>query len=82
MVAGVSLVAVISPFFLAGLTAWLLDAVGRSVWQFVRTGSVPAPQARTMMVRTLLVFGLYVVWMVLAAVAGAPVHGLERVWLN
>lgn len=79
MVAGVSLVAMISPFFLAGLTAWLLDAVGRSAWQFVRTGTVPATQARTMMVRTLLAFGLYAVWTVLAQ--WTPMHVLERVWL-
>ena len=81
MVAGVSVVAIVSPLFLAALTVWLLDAVGRSVWQYVRTGRVPACQARDMMVRAVLAFGLYVAWIVLAQAAGAALHALERLWL-
>jgi len=81
MVGEVSVVAVFSPFFLTGLTVWLLDAVGRSVWRYVRTGHVPATQARNLMVKALLAFGLYVVWIVLAQVIGAAPHVLERLWL-
>lgn len=75
MVAGVSVVAIVSPIFLAGLTVWLLDAVGRSMWRYVRTGHVPAWQARGLMFRALLAFGLYVVWIVLAQ----AVNVLDRV---
>jgi hypothetical protein len=47
---------------LAALNAWVLEAIGRTAWQYVRSGAVLPIQARRMMWRGAIGLGTCAVW--------------------
>lgn len=68
MSTSVSVTAVLRLVVWGGLTVWLLEALGRGIWHYLRTGVVQRRQARRMMARSLVGLAAYAVC--LAALAG------------